>query len=560
MPIKFLNDVAVDSNVLYVDTTNDRVGIGTGSPTRQLTIFDSTGSRLALTSGSSANCNILFGDTGDDDKGSIRFDNSNSSFEHRASIFNFKAQGSSALYINSSGNVGIGTTSPSQKLDVNGNVAANRYYGSGSTTYYVDPNSTSQAAYLAGDIRITDAIATIKLDSTNIYPSSRIIATKNGSESPPMGGISWNDNPGFQGSIWNQLTTSSPYTESSIELPISSSHNFAIKTLGSDRMVIDSSGDVGFGTTSPSRILHAKADDATLLLQDSTTSFTSQASGIILTSSDGSGNPRTDVQYKLKVNSNTFEITYGASDSQRLKIDSSGDVGIGTTSPDEKLHVYGTLKVEDTSTSTSSFAIIAMEGRGVMGSNTAYLRTDSNGDFSIAKGANNMSTSFVDTTLGSLISSNNTSSGNDSVFEATQQLGGPSTNAVTMLFKANTDSQTGQYNEVGIEVDRMDGYAFSSAKRGKMRLQTADNDHIIMETVAGDGFTSTTTTFDQNCNFNQNAYFSNGARVGSPTIAASFFNAGTLRYRTSGNNSYVDMSMQTGASTYAWVNIVQNSW
>ena len=164
--------------------------------------------------------------------------------------------------------------------------------------------------------------------------------------------------------------------------------------------------------------------DTALLLQDSTTSFTSQASGIILTSSDGSGNPRTDVQYKLKVNSNTFEITYGASDSQRLKIDSSGDVGIGTTSPDEKLHVYGTLKVEDTSTSTSSFAIIAMEGRGVMGSNTAYLRTDSNGDFSIAKGANNMSTSFVDTTLGSLISSNNTSSGNDSVFEATQQLGG----------------------------------------------------------------------------------------------------------------------------------------
>ena len=35
---------------------------------------------------------------------------------------------------------------------------------------------------------------------------------------------------------------------------------------------------------------------------------------------------------------------------------------------------------------------------------------------------------------------------------------------------------------------------------------------------------------------------------------------GTFRYRTSGNNSYVDMCMQTGASTYAWVNIVTNSW
>lgn len=37
-------------------------------------------------------------------------------------------------------------------------------------------------------------------------------------------------------------------------------------------------------------------------------------------------------------------------------------------------------------------------------------------------------------------------------------------------------------------------------------------------------------------------------------------NAGKLRYRVSGNNSYTDMVMQTGASTYEWVNIVQNNW
>jgi hypothetical protein len=37
-------------------------------------------------------------------------------------------------------------------------------------------------------------------------------------------------------------------------------------------------------------------------------------------------------------------------------------------------------------------------------------------------------------------------------------------------------------------------------------------------------------------------------------------NAGSMRYRVSGNNSYVDMVMQTGATTYTWVNIVQNNW
>ena len=48
--------------------------------------------------------------------------------------------------------------------------------------------------------------------------------------------------------------------------------------------------------------------------------------------------------------------------------------------------------------------------------------------------------------------------------------------------------------------------------------------------------------------------------MGTNTATAAAGNVGTLRYRTSGNNSYVDMCMQTGASTYEWINIVQNNW
>ena len=51
-----------------------------------------------------------------------------------------------------------------------------------------------------------------------------------------------------------------------------------------------------------------------------------------------------------------------------------------------------------------------------------------------------------------------------------------------------------------------------------------------------------------------------GVQIANDSDAASASKVGTLRYRTSGNNSYVDMCMQTGASTYAWVNIVQNNW
>jgi hypothetical protein len=49
-------------------------------------------------------------------------------------------------------------------------------------------------------------------------------------------------------------------------------------------------------------------------------------------------------------------------------------------------------------------------------------------------------------------------------------------------------------------------------------------------------------------------------QVADDTSIASSTNVGSIRYRTSGNNSYVDMVMQTGALTYAWVNILQNNW
>jgi len=59
---------------------------------------------------------------------------------------------------------------------------------------------------------------------------------------------------------------------------------------------------------------------------------------------------------------------------------------------------------------------------------------------------------------------------------------------------------------------------------------------------------------------NGNGAFNGSVKVADDSDSASSSNVGALRYRTSGNNSYVDMCMQTGASTYEWVNIVQNNW
>ena len=51
-----------------------------------------------------------------------------------------------------------------------------------------------------------------------------------------------------------------------------------------------------------------------------------------------------------------------------------------------------------------------------------------------------------------------------------------------------------------------------------------------------------------------------GLKIIDNIDAASVGNVGTIRYRTSGRNSYVDICMQISATAYDWVNIKQNSW
>ncbi len=53
---------------------------------------------------------------------------------------------------------------------------------------------------------------------------------------------------------------------------------------------------------------------------------------------------------------------------------------------------------------------------------------------------------------------------------------------------------------------------------------------------------------------------SGSVQVANNTDAASASNVGAIRYRTSGNNSYVDICMQNGASSYTWENIAMKSW
>jgi len=103
------NNLTIDTNTLFVDSTNNRVGIGTTSPSYALTVIGAG----RFTNGLYVSGGVLQSNT-------IKSYNSNTDL----TLGTYTA-GYDVLLNPSSGNVGIGTTSPQQKLHVNGNILAN---------------------------------------------------------------------------------------------------------------------------------------------------------------------------------------------------------------------------------------------------------------------------------------------------------------------------------------------------------------------------------------------------------------------------------------------------
>ena len=223
------------------------------------------------------------------------------------------------------GNVGVGTTSPGQKLSVAGDILGNNIIGS-----YFTATSSSATSTLAGALGIGTASPTQKLDvvsNTNGSFDGLIVRPVNVSQSMSIG--------------WQGIQTS---------------NDFIFNTNGAnERMrILSTTGYVGIGATTPvvklqvagvASTLGPSTDDVLLLERPynngveygKRASFKVGSAGSALDSAgrlDISVNP---ASASIEANSSTLPAT------TVMTLLGDGSVGIGTTTPGQKLSVAGDI-------------------------------------------------------------------------------------------------------------------------------------------------------------------------------------------------------------------------
>jgi hypothetical protein len=103
-------------------------------------------------------------------------------------------------------------------------------------------------------------------------------------------------------------------------------------------MTVAPNGNVGIGTTTPQRLLHVSgSSDAVLQLNDDTSGHSSDDGLYVGLQSGGA--------YIWQFENNWLQ--FGTNNSPRMTITADGYVGIGTTSPSNKLNVYGGIDIYD---------------------------------------------------------------------------------------------------------------------------------------------------------------------------------------------------------------------
>ena len=343
MTIDSSGNVAIDTDTLYVDATNDFVGVGTASPTAELHIASTTQPTIKIEDSDNGFDPVELGAT----NGGRDF-----TFVTNQDYY-FNNASSTYMTIDSSGRLLVGTSS-----SVTGGTA-----------------DIIQASHVSG---------------SNIILNRQVAAA--GSTGDYIGGIRFYSYAGSASEeharIWCQADNNTDSGDKPGRLVFSTTADGAASP--TERMRIDSSGNVGIGATTISSLLHLQSSDATAFDATATDGQVGVGPTIYLENPANANNTvggqivfgmrGTEEQARISATGGTSpQLVFTTADAQRMVIDSSGNVGIGTTTATA---VSGSTALEVQGTSGAEIVIGTTDTTATAGDlfgGIAFKSVDANG-------------------------------------------------------------------------------------------------------------------------------------------------------------------------------------
>ena len=347
------------------DGSTSRVGIGTTTPSYPFDVHVGDGNTVNFTS-TDNRMQIRIKDN--DTTGYVGVENSTFYLGLNAGI------GTNNLSIKSDGGVGIGTFAPNRQLHISGSgvtVAAKVEATDGSQSSIDLKNSEGEFRIIndGGELSIydqTDTTERLRIDTAGFVgigtnnPFYQLdVHTTTGT------GLRVKDDNG-----WATIRVEGGGdTDNVLELANygSAGSGSLIRTTGTGHLrlfagnteairIDGTTQNVGVGETTPNAALHVTTGtdaDGIIIQRNSTTGGTSAQLGF-MPSTNSSGTPNLWIKGIRGAGSyNDNYMTFGTNSLERMRINAVGNIGIGTTSPSQKLQVAGTI-LADTALAASS--------------------------------------------------------------------------------------------------------------------------------------------------------------------------------------------------------------